>query len=188
MYTVFPQIVSEETIIFWKCKMWKFSYNFCIMAMLHKLNSCEDIRLLNILAVCYVHCATQWNPSSVESYRVHQICFFALWYLVNSFSFSLPRTTDAWWPKFSTTQNLIPNPSRKSCKMYENLSCLQKKWLSNAKSLTRIQWPKIPQTPIFLFGQNIWDQLFGIFKKKTIIGCPCSLPLLAAWKSTKLVL
>ena len=42
----------------------------------------EDIRLLNTLAVCYVHCATQWNPSSVESYRVHQICFFALWYLV----------------------------------------------------------------------------------------------------------
>ena len=42
----------------------------------------KDIRLLNTLAVSYVHCATQWNPSSVESYRVHQICFFALWYLV----------------------------------------------------------------------------------------------------------
>ena len=45
-----------------------------------------------------------------------------------------PRTTDAWWLnlKFFTAQ--IPN--RKSCKMYENLSFLQKKWLSNVKSRT----------------------------------------------------
>ena len=32
-YTVFTQIVSAETILFWKCKMWKFLYSFCIMAI-----------------------------------------------------------------------------------------------------------------------------------------------------------
>ena len=39
------------------------------------------------------------------------------------------RTTDTWWldPKFSTAQNHITVPNKKSCKMYENLSFLQKK-------------------------------------------------------------
>ena len=38
--TVFQRIVSEETILFWKWKMWKLSYSFRIMAnfLLHKLN------------------------------------------------------------------------------------------------------------------------------------------------------
>ena len=42
-HTVFPQIDSAETILFWKWKMWKFSYSFRIMAtfLLHKLNSCH---------------------------------------------------------------------------------------------------------------------------------------------------
>ena len=48
----------------------------------------------------------------------------------------IPRTMDTWWlnPKFPTAQNHIPNPNRKFCKMYENLSFLQKKWLGSAKS------------------------------------------------------
>ena len=40
-------------------------------------------------------------------------------------------------PKFSTAQNHIPNPNRKSCKIYENLNFLQKKCPSNAKSQIR---------------------------------------------------
>ena len=37
------------------------------------------------------------------------------------------------------SQNPYPNPEKKSCKMHENLSFLQKKWLSNAKSTTKGQ-------------------------------------------------
>ena len=42
--TVVPPIVSSETILFWKWKMWKFSYSFRIMAifLLHKLNNCRS--------------------------------------------------------------------------------------------------------------------------------------------------
>ena len=36
--TVFPGIVSAETILFWKWKMWKFSYSFCIMAIFYFIN------------------------------------------------------------------------------------------------------------------------------------------------------
>ena len=46
------------------------------------------------------------------------------------FSMTHQRTTD-------TAQNNIPIPNKKSCKMYENLSILQKKWLTNGKSRTR---------------------------------------------------
>ena len=42
----------------------------------------------------------------------------------------------------------IPHPDRKSCKMYENLSFLQKKWLSNAKSRTM-------DTHVTKFGQIV---------------------------------
>jgi hypothetical protein len=39
------------------------------------------------------------------------------------------QTTDIWWldPNFSTAQNHIPIPNRKSCKTYENLSFCRKK-------------------------------------------------------------
>ena len=41
----------------------------------------------------------------------------------------------------STAQIHIPFQNRKSCKIYENLSFLLKKWLSNAKSRTKdTQW------------------------------------------------
>ena len=42
-HTVFPRIVPAQTILFWKWKMWKFSYSFPIMDffLLHKLNSCH---------------------------------------------------------------------------------------------------------------------------------------------------
>ena len=35
--------ISAETILFWRWKMWKFSYSFCSMAifLLYKLNSCR---------------------------------------------------------------------------------------------------------------------------------------------------
>ena len=33
--TVFRRIVSAETILFWKCKMWKFSYSFQIVAIFY---------------------------------------------------------------------------------------------------------------------------------------------------------
>ena len=36
--TVFPRIVSAETILFWKWKMWKFSYSFRIMAIFYFIN------------------------------------------------------------------------------------------------------------------------------------------------------
>ena len=36
--TVFPWIVSVETIFFWKWKMWKFSYSFRIMAIFYFIN------------------------------------------------------------------------------------------------------------------------------------------------------
>ena len=36
--TVFPRIVSSETILFWKQKMWKFSYSFRIMANFYFIN------------------------------------------------------------------------------------------------------------------------------------------------------
>ena len=37
-HTVFPRIVSAETILFWKWKMWKFSFSFCIIAILYFIN------------------------------------------------------------------------------------------------------------------------------------------------------
>jgi hypothetical protein len=36
--TLFPPIVSAETILFWKWKMWKFSYSFRIMAIFYFIN------------------------------------------------------------------------------------------------------------------------------------------------------
>ena len=36
--TVFPPIVSLETTVFWKWRMWKFSYSFCIMAIFYFIN------------------------------------------------------------------------------------------------------------------------------------------------------
>ena len=56
------------------------------------------------------------------------------------------RTTDTWWidHKFSIAQNHISIPNRNSCKMYESLSFLKKKWLRNAKSRTRdTQWQNL---------------------------------------------
>ena len=38
--------------------------------------------------------------------------------------------------KFSTAQNNISIPDRKSCEMYENLCFLQKKWATKEKSQT----------------------------------------------------
>ena len=38
LITVFPRIVSTETILFWKWKMWKFSYSFRIMAIFYFIN------------------------------------------------------------------------------------------------------------------------------------------------------
>ena len=38
MVTIFPRIVSEETNLFWKWKMWKFSYSFSIMATFYFIN------------------------------------------------------------------------------------------------------------------------------------------------------
>ena len=42
-YTVFPQIVSAETVLFWRWKMWKFSYSFPQYGnfLLHELNTCR---------------------------------------------------------------------------------------------------------------------------------------------------
>ena len=54
----------------------------------------------------------------------------------------------------TTAPNHIPISNRKSCKMYENLSFLQKKGLSNE----RMQW-------IFWSPQSA--KIFGIFKKKS---------------------
>ena len=51
------------------------------------------------------------------------------------------RTPDA---KIYAAQIHIPIPNRKSCKVYEDLSFLQKKWLRNAKSETRdTQWQNL---------------------------------------------
>ena len=36
--TVFPRIVSVETILFWKWNMWKFSYSFRIMTIFYFIN------------------------------------------------------------------------------------------------------------------------------------------------------
>ena len=36
--TVFPRIVSTETIIFWKWNMWKLSYRFRIITILYFIN------------------------------------------------------------------------------------------------------------------------------------------------------
>ena len=68
---------------------------------------------------------------------------------------------DAWWldPKFSTIHITIPN--RKSCKMYENVSCLQKSGLL------------IQNYGLGIQRDNVWAdsttriirQIFGIFKK-----------------------
>ena len=46
---------------------------------------------------------------------------------IDMYAYLYPRTTDAWWqyPQFSTAQNHIPIPKRKSRKMYENLSFLK---------------------------------------------------------------
>ena len=38
LHTIFPLIVSAETILFWKWKMWKFSYSFRIMAIFYFIN------------------------------------------------------------------------------------------------------------------------------------------------------
>ena len=48
-------------------------------------------------------------------------------------------THGLWTPdaKIYTAQIHISIPNRKSCKMYEDLSFLPKKWLKNAKSQTR---------------------------------------------------
>jgi hypothetical protein len=35
---VFPRIVSAETVLFWKWKMWKFSYSVRIMAIFYFIN------------------------------------------------------------------------------------------------------------------------------------------------------
>ena len=37
-FTVFPRIISAETIIFWKWKTWKFLYSFRIMAIFYFIN------------------------------------------------------------------------------------------------------------------------------------------------------
>ena len=36
--TVFPRIVSAETILFWKQKMWTYSYSFRIMTIFYFIN------------------------------------------------------------------------------------------------------------------------------------------------------
>ena len=75
------------------------------------------------------------------------------------------QTTDAWQLhlKFSTARLHIPNPNRKSCKMYENLSFLQKKMAITDSTTQNTSW--LIQ-PICLIGQNIWD----IWKKKLSLG------------------
>ena len=61
--TVFPWKVSEETILFWKWKMWKFSYSFRIMAIFCFINwiaAAETIELFTeiwYLPECYM-----WFP------------------------------------------------------------------------------------------------------------------------------
>ena len=114
----------------------------------------KDIRLLNTLAVSYVHCATQWNPSSVESYRVHQICFFALWYLVVVALASL-------YHRLRTHDGQVPNS-------------LQSKTISQFQIENPVKYPKIPQNDDLpnwskYLGSTVWD-----IEKKTIIGCPQS--------------
>ena len=49
-------------------------------------------------------------------------------------------------------------------------SILQKKWLGiHSDNITK-KFPKIPHD---LFGQSAQsDKIFGIFKKKALIGCP----------------
>ena len=37
-YIAFLRIVSADTFLFWKWKIWKFSYNFCIMAIFYFMN------------------------------------------------------------------------------------------------------------------------------------------------------
>ena len=65
----------------------------------------------------------------------------ALWLIVGTgpVRWTGARTMNPRWLdlKFSTEQIHIPIPNRKSCKMFKNLSFLQKKWLSSAKSRIR---------------------------------------------------
>ena len=159
MCTVFPQIVSEETIIFESVKcgnfhiisaLWQCFINWIVVTETIKegklFKGGNYLQKYGILLWGYqtfkyprsLLCALCDAVEPKLSWKLSRASNLLFCIVVpGSFSFSLPRTTDAWWPKFSTTQNLIPIPSRKSCKMYENLSCLQKKWPSNAKSLTR---------------------------------------------------
>ena len=72
---------------------------------------------------------------------------FFLWHHQPLLEHRRSQTTDIWLldPNFTTAQNHIPIPNRRSCKMYENLGFLQKKRLSSAKSQTRDTLTKFEQ-------------------------------------------
>ena len=91
----------------------------------------------------------RWQPFSFQYViRLNIICFRSLWIAPKgqckderTFRSSSSAPTDYGGmmisSQVSTEQIHIPIPNRKYCKTYENLSFLQKKWLSNVKSLSR---------------------------------------------------
>ena len=46
--TVFPQIVSAGTILFWKWKKWKFEYSFPIMAIFYFINWIVAVEIIEV--------------------------------------------------------------------------------------------------------------------------------------------
>ena len=97
--------------------------------------------------------ALQKERNVKKSFKLVENYCFVSNNLSASFAWVKPRTTDTWWLdlKFSTTQIHLPIPNWKSFKAYENLSFMQKKWLSQNHGLgTRdsIILPKLPKNTL----------------------------------------
>jgi hypothetical protein len=66
---------------------------------------------------------------------------------------------------FSTAQNHIPNPKRKSFKTYQNLTFLQ------GYTVTKFELKVLSKIPDNLFGRSAKSaNIFEIFKKKLSLG------------------
>ena len=142
----------------WHC--WKFALKCCHgLWMLDLKFSTVQIHIYKgpILYLFFWHCHIhvhndnqQCSPSSsVQSYRINIAKALWLW---------------LWQWLWREKQYMSPllDPNRKSCKMYQHLSFLHKKWLSNAKSLWANRVCKEKYLNLFdWFPQSA--KIFGIF-------------------------
>ena len=131
-------------------------------------------KFFGILLEClFLHFALYPIPSNIQAFKRIELFFFVLQNFSHVRSAIIKDVvcfektpliilaTDYGLQPKTKSQTQI----KKSFKMYENLSFLQKRWLSITKSQNRgtQKYPKIPRN---LFGQSAQSaKLFGMFKK-----------------------